>query len=103
MYQRDIMLHIGQSYIQEFSTMKKTPPKNTIGKFEASVAELERLLEEMESGDISLEATLKAFEEGVKLTRSAQKSLEEAEQTVRLLVDQDGDPSQEKFDATENE
>ena len=47
--------------------------------FESSLAELEELVEVMEAGDLSLEASLEAFERGVKLTRACQSALKDAE------------------------
>ncbi len=43
--------------------------------FEESLARLESLVEKMESGDLSLEDSLKTFEEGIKLTRECQQDL----------------------------
>ncbi|WP_339074092.1 exodeoxyribonuclease VII small subunit [Teredinibacter turnerae] len=57
--------------------------------FEASLAQLEELITQLESGDLSLEDSLKTFEQGIKLTRSCQKSLAEAEQKVEILLKQD--------------
>ena len=54
--------------------------------FEQSVATIEALAERLESGELSLEESMNAFEEGVRLTREAQKALAEAEQKVRLLT-----------------
>ncbi len=54
--------------------------------FEQSVATIEALAERLESGELSLEESMSAFEEGVRLTREAQKALTEAEQKVRLLT-----------------
>jgi len=60
--------------------------------FEAAIAELESLVEEMEQGDISLEESLKKFERGIELTRSCQQALQEAEQKVQILIEkQQGD------------
>jgi len=60
--------------------------------FEAAIAELESLVEEMEKGDISLEDSLKKFERGIELTRSCQQALQEAEQKVQILIEkQQGD------------
>ncbi len=59
--------------------------------FEASLEKLESIVSTMESGDISLEESLKAFEEGIKLTRHAQKSLTEAEQKVEVLLESSGE------------
>ena len=45
----------------------------------------------MESGELSLEASLKIFEEGIKLTRECQKALKEVEQKVSLLMEKNGE------------
>ncbi|MEE9354017.1 MAG: exodeoxyribonuclease VII small subunit [Methylococcaceae bacterium] len=55
--------------------------------FEDSLAELEKLVEQMEQGDIPLEESLKSFERGIKLTRTCQKSLQEAEHKVQILLE----------------
>ncbi len=44
-------------------------------QFEDSLSKLEKLVEEMEDGEFSLEDSLKAFEEGIKLTRECQQAL----------------------------
>ena len=67
--------------------------------FEQSLAELETLVQQMESGDMSLEESLKAFEQGIKLTRSCQKALTDAEQKVQKLLEQNGELTTEPFDA----
>jgi len=58
--------------------------------FEESLSKLERLVEKMESGDLSLEDSLKTFEEGIKLTRECQQALKDAEQKVKMLIEKDG-------------
>ncbi|MBV1876494.1 MAG: exodeoxyribonuclease VII small subunit [Pseudomonadales bacterium] len=63
---------------------KKTFP------FEQSLAKLEGLVEKMETGDLSLEHSLKTFEEGIKLTRECQQALKQAEQKVNLLMEKNG-------------
>ena len=55
--------------------------------FETALKELEKLLENMEGGELSLEESLKAFEQGVKLTAQCQKALSEAEQKVKILTE----------------
>jgi exodeoxyribonuclease VII small subunit len=65
--------------------------------FEDSLAELEKLVEQMEQGDIPLEESLKSFERGIKLTRTCQKSLQEAEQKVRVLLEKNGQQTLEPF------
>jgi exodeoxyribonuclease VII small subunit len=59
---------------------------------EQSLDTLEALVERMESGDLSLEESLQAFEEGVRLTRECQQALRAAEQKVRILLAGDGEP-----------
>ena len=53
---------------------------------EKSLADLEELVEELESGDLPLETAMKKFEEGIKLTRGCQVALKEAEQKVEILL-----------------
>ena len=65
--------------------------KQTNYPFEASLARLEALVTQMENGDLTLEASLKTFEEGIKLTRECQQALKEAEQKVTLLMEKNGE------------
>ena len=65
--------------------------------FEESLEKLERLVERMEQGDLSLEDSLKTFEEGIKLTRECQQALTKAEQKVKMLIEQNGEVSEEDF------
>lgn len=57
--------------------------------FEAALAELEALVERMESGELSLDDSLAAFERGIHLTRHCQRALSEAEQRVQTLLERD--------------
>lgn len=59
-----------------------TPPAQD---FAATVEQLETLVERLESGELSLEDALTAFEQGVRLTRDAQQRLDSAELKVRAL------------------
>jgi exodeoxyribonuclease VII small subunit len=54
--------------------------------FEASLAELESLVQQMEQGDLTLEDSLAAFERGISLTRGCQTALAQAEQKVNVLM-----------------
>jgi len=56
--------------------------------YEASIAELENLVERLEQGDISLEESLKLYESGVLITRDCQDALSQAEQKVQMLLQQ---------------
>ena len=69
--------------------------------FEQSLEELEALVEQMEEGELSLEDSLKAFEKGIKLTRSCQQALKEAEQKVQLLLGENDELIVEDFDSEE--
>lgn len=53
---------------------------------EKALADLESLVEELESGDLPLDKAMKKFEEGIKLTRGCQTALKDAEQKVEILL-----------------
>ena len=55
-------------------------------KFEEALEELEKVVERLESGELSLEDSLAAFEEGVKLVRFCNQKLTEVEKKIELLV-----------------
>jgi exodeoxyribonuclease VII small subunit len=78
-------------------------PKGKKIDFEASMGQLEKLVDQMEEGDLSLEQSLQAFEAGVKLTRQCQQALKEAEQKVSLLLEKNGELVSEPFDAEDIE
>lgn len=70
------------------------------GDFAATVERLEQLVERLESGELSLEGSLAAFEQGVRLTRDAQRRLDEAELKVRTLIEApEGSVEFERFTA----
>lgn len=54
--------------------------------FEKSLSALESLVTAMEKGSMSLDESLKAFEDGIKLSRECQQALQEAEQRVEILL-----------------
>nr|WP_286947771.1 exodeoxyribonuclease VII small subunit [Pseudomonas sp. UBA6718] len=68
-------------------------------EFETSLAELQTLVERLESGELSLEDSLGAFEQGIRLTRDCQASLAQAEQKVQQLLERDGELQEVPFDA----
>lgn len=59
--------------------------------FEDKLDKLETLVTQLESGDLSLDASLKQFEAGVKLARECQTALKNAEQKVSKLLDDKGE------------
>lgn len=70
---------------------KKTSEKDTEEKFEATLERLQDLVRELESGDCSLESSIKKFEEGMALARSCQERLSQAEQKIEILLKADKD------------
>ena len=68
---------------------------------EKSLADLEELVEELESGDLPLETAMKKFEEGIKLTRGCQTALKEAEQKVEILLKSAGGEELTDFEVTD--
>lgn len=60
-------------------------------KFEDALARLEAIVTELEKGELPLDQSLKMFEEGIKLSKTCLKILDDAERKVELLVqDKDG-------------
>ena len=71
--------------------------------FEQSLAELESLVTQMEKGDMTLEQSLEAFENGIRLTRECQQRLEKAEQRVQVLIEQNGELTAKPLEAFDQE
>jgi len=65
---------------------KTSSKKSSKTDFEKSLTELEKLVDTMEQGDLSLEDSLKQFERGVELTHQCQTVLKDAEQKVQILI-----------------
>ena len=66
--------------------------------FNKGLAELEVIINKMESGDLSLEDSLKYFEKGVKLHRQCYSALSDAEQRVNILTVEDNYKEEKPFD-----
>jgi len=64
--------------------------------FEQSLKQLEEIVAELESGDLSLEAAIKKFEEGMELSRFCTQKLEETERRVTILMKDSGENVVEK-------
>jgi len=70
--------------------------------FEASIKELEEIVEKLESGEATLSESLKLFEQGIKLSKGCQKLLDDAEKKVTVLLQTDTDkPVEQDFLAEE--
>jgi exodeoxyribonuclease VII small subunit len=89
------LLYFGAGMRQADDTMKQD--KN-LGQLEKSLAELEALVERLESGELSLQQALAEFERGVKLTRLCQSALKEAELKVEILLKNTEDAEPEPFE-----
>ena len=62
-----------------------------VRKFEAALARLEVIVADLEQGELPMDASLKIFEEGVRLSKQCMKMLEDAEKKVEVLLeDTDG-------------
>lgn len=64
----------------------KKPPFD----FEQSLDQLQSTVQQLESGDLSLEQALQAFEKGIGLTRECQRALDAARQRITVLLEQNG-------------
>lgn len=71
--------------------------------FEQSLEQLESIVDALEAGDLTLEQSLKSFEEGIALTRACQSALNDAEQTVKMLTEKNGKPIFEDVDLEDSE
>jgi exodeoxyribonuclease VII small subunit len=63
-----------------------TPNGESEKSFEASLEELERIVQMLEAGDLPLDKSLELFEQGIRLSRDCQKRLDEAERRVEVLL-----------------
>ena len=70
--------------------------------FERALDELEKLVERMEEGSLSLEESLKLYERGIELSKACQKALDAAEKRIRVLSEQDGQSKLEAFETDED-
>lgn len=81
--------------------MKKTETQSK-KTFETQLAALEKIVRELERGDLPLEESLKLFEDGVKLSRECQERLNQAERRIEVLLrDGEGRPVLGAFDEEE--
>ncbi|MCW8127642.1 exodeoxyribonuclease VII small subunit [Microbulbifer halophilus] len=77
--------------------------KKQAATFEQALEELEQLVERLEAGDLPLEEALSDFERGVKLTRECQRKLANAEQKVKVLMEENGNIRELPFDEDDAE
>jgi len=71
--------------------------------FEQSLAELEKLVQRLEGGELPLDEALKTFERGIELTRHCQTALKSAQQKVAILLKRSGQVEVQPFDSPETD
>jgi exodeoxyribonuclease VII small subunit len=70
-----------------------------LAKFEECLQRLEKIVQEMEKGDVPLEESLTLFEEGMTLSSACRKELEQAEGKVEILLKKNGKLQAEPFES----
>ena len=71
-------------------------------KFEDALKKLEDIVKKMEAGDLPLDEALKSFEEGIKLIRSCQDKLNEAQRRVEMLLGKEDSLQVKQFDGEDS-
>jgi len=69
--------------------------------FEKSITELENIVKALESGNLSLDEMIKLFEQGMKLSASCNKLLDEAESKINILMKNNGEITKQEFELPE--
>ena len=69
--------------------------------FEEKMDKLEKIVAELEKGDLTLENSLTKFEEGMKISKDCNEILKDAEKRITIMLENDGNLEEENFD-TEN-
>jgi len=81
------MLYNSATQIAGFAMTDST---DNLKNFEKSLQQLEKIVSHMESGELALEESLAQFEKGIKLARSCQDTLTDAELRVEQLIEKNG-------------
>ena len=75
----------------------KPSRRSPVDSFESCLDELEKVVKELEGGDLSLDRSLELFERGMGLSDTCRKQLEEAETRVEMLIRKEGKIAAEPF------
>lgn len=67
--------------------------------FENKINELEKIVGELEKGDLNLDESVSKFEEGIKISKQCNEILEKAEKKITILLNKDGEITEENFEA----
>lgn len=65
--------------------------------FEENIEQLEKVVQELEDGNLNLEDSIKKFEEGMNLSKKCNEILEEAEKKITILIKKDDKIEEEDF------
>jgi exodeoxyribonuclease VII small subunit len=97
---REANLAIRRATATAETTKSTTGPRAGAPSFEDSIRRLSEIVEALEGGELPLEESLALFEEGVKLARTSQATLDAAEKRVEelLSVDEEGNPVVRELD-----
>ena len=69
--------------------------------FESQIENLEKIVAELENGNLNLDESVNKFEEGIKISKECNKILEEAEKKITILVNENGEMKEENFETEE--
>ncbi len=69
--------------------------------FEEQMENLEKIVSELEKGDLNLDDSVAKFEEGIKISKECNKTLQEAEKKITMLINEDGEIKEENFETEE--
>ena len=69
--------------------------------FEDNMENLEKIVSELEKGDLNLDESISKFEEGIKISKDCNKILEDAEKKITILLEKDGELQEENFSTEE--
>ena len=67
--------------------------------FEEQMEDLEKIVGELEKGDLNLDDSVAKFEQGIKISKECNKILEEAEKKITILINKDGEMKEENFES----
>lgn len=73
----------------------------TKSNFEDNMENLEKIVSELEKGDLNLDESIAKFEDGIKISKECNKILEEAEKKITILLEKDGEIKEENFTSEE--
>jgi exodeoxyribonuclease VII small subunit len=70
--------------------------------FENKMEELQKIVEELEKGELSLDDSVSKFEQGMKISQECNKMLEKAEKKITILLNKDNEYQEEEFESENN-